>query len=208
MENELSNILDRVAEMYFKYGIRSVTMDDISRELGISKKTLYLHIEDKADLVRKSILHKFNNPHKNPANFANNNLNAIKEMISLRNMLKPLLQMYNRKMEYDLKKYYPEIYREVFALKKRWFYESTKRNLEKGISEGKYRSDLNTDTISKLHLGRILYTVNPEYQIFDQDEVRSIDLFDEILKYHMFGICTEQGKNEFEEQYNEIKKND
>jgi hypothetical protein len=208
MENELNGILERVAEMYFKYGIRSVTMDDISRELGISKKTLYKHIEDKADLVRKSILHKFNNPHKNKANFIGSDLDAINQMLSLRNMLKPLLQIYNNKMEYDLKKYYPEIYKEVFALKQQWFYESTRKNLEKGISEGQYRKDLNTDAISKLHTGRILYTVNPEYHIFDNEEIRSIDLFDEILKYHIYGLCTERGKNEFDKLYDEVKKND
>jgi len=208
MENELNSILDRIANMYFKYGIRSVTMDDISRELGISKKTLYQHFEDKADLVRKSILHKFNNPHKNWSDFFDDSLDAIEEILSLRNMIKPLLQMHNGKMEYDLKKYYPDIFLEIFELKQRWFYESTKRNLEKGIREGKYRNDLNIDTISKLIVGRMMYTVNPEYKIFNQDDIGSIDLFDEIIKYHIHGICTEQGINEFEEQYDEIKKND
>lgn len=208
MINELENILDRVAEMYFKYGIRSVTMDDISRELGISKKTLYQHIEDKADLVRKSILHKFNNPHNNWKDCFNNNLNAIDEMLSLRNRIKPMLQMHNRNMEYDLKKYYPEIYREVFELKHRWFYESMKKNLEKGIAERDYRDDLNTDTIAKVHAGRVLYTLNPEYKIFDGDELRSIELFDEILIYHMYGICSDKGKNKFEEKYKETIKDE
>ena len=55
MNDDLKNILLKVRELYMKYGIKSITMDDVAKELGISKKTLYQHITDKDDLVSKFI---------------------------------------------------------------------------------------------------------------------------------------------------------
>jgi len=55
MNEELKNILVKVHELYMKYGIKSVTMDDVARELSISKKTLYQYVTDKDDLVGKFI---------------------------------------------------------------------------------------------------------------------------------------------------------
>ena len=51
MNEELKNILLKVRELYMKYGIKSITMDDVARELSISKKTLYQYVTDKDDLV-------------------------------------------------------------------------------------------------------------------------------------------------------------
>ncbi|MEM1220215.1 MAG: helix-turn-helix domain-containing protein, partial [Bacteroidota bacterium] len=46
------DILSRSKRLFLRYGIRSVTMDDISKEMGISKKTLYQYVDNKADLIR------------------------------------------------------------------------------------------------------------------------------------------------------------
>ena len=55
MNEELKNIMLKVRDLYRKYGIKSITMDDVARELGISKKTLYHFVTDKDDLVGKFI---------------------------------------------------------------------------------------------------------------------------------------------------------
>jgi len=47
MNEELKQIIEKVQALYFKYGIKSVTMDDVARELGMSKKTLYQYVSDK-----------------------------------------------------------------------------------------------------------------------------------------------------------------
>jgi len=51
VNEDLKNILLKVRELYTKYGIKSITMDDVARELSISKKTLYQYVTDKDDLV-------------------------------------------------------------------------------------------------------------------------------------------------------------
>ena len=59
MNEELKNIAKKVNQLFTRYGIKSVTMDDISRELGISKKTLYQHVKDKTELVELIVDNEF-----------------------------------------------------------------------------------------------------------------------------------------------------
>ena len=58
MNEDLKNILLKVRELYMKYGIKSITMDDVASEIGISKKTLYQFVTDKDELVGKFIDHE------------------------------------------------------------------------------------------------------------------------------------------------------
>ena len=105
------DILTNVCKMFHKYGIKSVTMDDIARELGISKKTLYTHFKDKNELVKKSVEFIGRNPHhaKLEEEF-NKSKNAIEQLIFIYVTGYKLADEYNFSYEYDLKKYYPEIY--------------------------------------------------------------------------------------------------
>ena len=47
----MNNLLNNISTLFKKYGVKSVTMDDIASEFGISKKTLYQHFENKTDVV-------------------------------------------------------------------------------------------------------------------------------------------------------------
>ena len=104
MERELNNILDRVIILYRKYGIKSITMDDVARELGISKKTLYQYVDDKNELVNKAVMHDIDRHFYNINCIKNKNLNAIDELLEINRYLTVMLKDYNPSWDYDLKK--------------------------------------------------------------------------------------------------------
>ena len=52
-------IVDAARSHFFSHGFRSVTMDDLANELGISKKTLYAHFPGKIDLLEAVLADKF-----------------------------------------------------------------------------------------------------------------------------------------------------
>ncbi|MCB0509746.1 MAG: TetR/AcrR family transcriptional regulator, partial [Bacteroidetes bacterium] len=75
--SQKKQILSKAEELFFKLGVKSITMDDISRELGISKKTLYLYVDNKADLVNKTLLRHFEKERKDTICLTDDSQNAI-----------------------------------------------------------------------------------------------------------------------------------
>ncbi len=83
MNEELKNILLKVRELYMKYGIKSITMDDVASELGISKKTLYQYVTDKDDLVGKFIDNEIELRQEEICKCFKTGFNAIEELFEI-----------------------------------------------------------------------------------------------------------------------------
>lgn len=206
MEEKKLHIIKNVGLMYLKFGIRAVTMDDVAAEFGISKKTLYQYFSDKADLVSQVVNYFLENPELDFK--TQNNENAIDFIIAVRSHVANILKFYNNNVEFDLKKLYPELYKKVHEAKRQRIFESTIENLKYGMEQGLYRSDLEPYFIAKLQVGRMLYTLNPEYKVFEEYEVNSLSFFDSIMNYHMHAICTEEGINYYKKQLNKVQNED
>lgn len=206
MEEKKLHIIKNVGLMYLKFGIRAVTMDDVAAEFGISKKTLYQYFSDKADLVSQVVNYFLENPELDFK--TQNNENAIDFIIAVRSHVANILKFYNNNVEFDLKKLYPELYKKVHEAKRQRIFESTIENLKYGMEQGLYRSDLEPYFIAKLQVGRMLYTLNPDYKVFEEYEVNSLSFFDSIMNYHMHAICTEEGINYYKKQLNKVQNED
>lgn len=191
MNIEFEDILSKVSALYRKYGIKSVTMDDVAHELGISKKTLYQFVCDKTELVQKVV------EHVRLCNFTamkkreGTELNAIEELIEVSQHVNTVMKDHSPAYEYDLKKYYPDIYRNLMSARRKLMYESMISNILKGKKEGIYRKELDEKIISKLHLLRIENLQSNE--IFGEDEMHSPKFFREIFVYHIHGLATDKG---------------
>ena len=188
---ELNEILSKTFDLYHKYAIKSVTMDDVARELGISKKTLYQHVTNKNELVEKVIYCELEKTGQKHYQIQQMNLNAIEELFEVSKIMNEHLKKHNPALFYDLKKYYPKIYHQIRKKKREKAYESILRNLKKGISEGIYRKEINTEIIAKLYISRIEQSYDEG--IFSIEEITSVEVFNEILIYHLHGICNEKG---------------
>ena len=188
---ELKDILSRTFDLYKKYAIKSVTMDDVAGELGISKKTLYQFVSNKNELVEKVIQSEMEHANKCHESIKLMNLNAIEALFEVSKLMNDLLKNHNPALYFDLKKYYPTLFKEVIAIKREKAYESVLNNLKNGIKEGFYRKEINPDIIAKIYVSRIEH--NYDNSIFSIAEVTSIEVFNEVLIYHLHGICNEKG---------------
>ena len=206
MEDKKLYIIKNVGKLYMKFGIRSVTMDDVANEFGVSKKTLYQYFSDKEDLVSQVIDYYLQNPILNLE--AHHQQNAIDSMFKIREHVAHIFKFYNNTIEFDLKKIYPKLYKKVHDAKRHRIFNNTVANIEQGIKQGLYRNGLNAEFIAKLQVGRMLYTLNPDYQIFKENEAHSLEVFDETISYHMNAICTEKGLKYYKEQLNKIQNED
>jgi AcrR family transcriptional regulator len=191
VEKELSQILERAVCLFLKYGIKSISMDDVARELGMSKKTLYQYVQDKNELVNKIIDHevaKRENMINNPELKA---MNAIEATICFTKRINETLKEYSPATEFDLKKYYPDLYKKINDIKKEKIQYVVIRNIKKGKEEGLFRQDVDEEIIAKVHIARIMASANED--LLTLEEYSSAKFMKEMLVYHIRGIATEKG---------------
>jgi len=203
MNEELKNIISKVRLLFMKYGIKSVTMDDVARELGISKKTLYQYVENKNDLLSKIFEMEIEDSDCYIEGIDRTNINAIEELFIIHKFLNKVLKEYSPSSLYDLKKYYPEFYSKMTLVRRGKIYQRVLRNLFKGIDEGLYRGDINTELIAKIQVERTEKTMDSDYLTLT--EISTPDIFLELFKYHIRGIATEKGLKELDKEIEKLK---
>jgi AcrR family transcriptional regulator len=199
---KLLEILERTIELFSEFGIRNLNMDDISRSLGISKKTLYLYVKSKEDLIEK--LFQFDD-FKMDAEFAKikaENLNAIEVLIRVSLIVFKEMGKFDPKIKFELKKYYEPIFNQFMVRKQNHIFDLISKNLEKGIAEGLYRSDLNIELVSGLYVRNLVLMHNKDYCIVEK--VTFLQVFEVMFENHIRAISNADGLAYFEKRKSEI----
>ncbi len=184
-------ILSKAEEMYMRYGIKSVTMDDIAKELGISKKTLYQYVDNKTDLIEKVIQEHVRIEIEEIEHIIRQSLDPIDEMLSIARYLVQQLKKLSPTTVYDLKKYHKECWKLMESLHHHHVYKSVKDNIERGKAKGLYRANVSPDIIARLYIGAIYLIVDEN--LFPSQEYARADLINEYIQYHILGIASTEG---------------
>jgi len=191
MNEEFKFILEKVNDLYLRYGIKSITMDDVASNLGISKKTLYKYVSDKNDLVGKVVDLQIKVIYSDMDCKCNSNLNAIEELLLVSKIVNQRMKQVNRSTIFDLKKYYPAHYKRFVRARREKMNSKVIDNINKGKKEGLYRNDLDENVIAKLHLSRIENIIDNDF--YSIDEFTSSRFFQEVFVYHIRGIANQKG---------------
>jgi TetR/AcrR family transcriptional regulator, cholesterol catabolism regulator len=187
----MEGIIAKVSDLYLKYGIKSVTMDDVARELGISKKTLYLHFKDKDHLVNSVIKYTMDAQYEEMRKITKMKVNAIEELLMVSKLITQLLKKANPSATYDLQKYYPEIWRNISRDRRDHIFKQIADNMKRGIKEGLYRSDLNIDIIAHFYLFRLEMTNTLDLIV--ENKYSYEEIFNNFFSYHIRGIANQKG---------------
>ncbi len=157
-------------------------MDEISRSMGMSKKTLYQYVDNKDDLITKALEYVIE---KNTFKLIEENeeLNAIDVLLEISRMVRIETNEINPVVVFDLHKYYPIIYRNIFVKKRDMIYSDICKNFHRGIKEGIYRIDLDIDIVARLYVKNLMEIHDPEFinapfskifQVMFDSHIRSI----------------------------------
>lgn len=184
-------IIIKAADLFLNLGFKSVTMDDLANEMGISKKTIYSHFPNKAKLVQAATLSILNAIDEGIEKIKEKDLNAIVEMFEIKNFVMNHLKNEKSSPQFQLQKYYPKVYKSVQKHHLDTMQCSISDNLEKGINEGLYRENLPVDFISKIYfLG--MSTIKGS-DLFPAEQFSIKEINEKYLEYHLRAIVTEKG---------------
>ncbi len=185
-------ILLKGDELFRRYGIRSITMDDIAKQLGVSKKTIYQHFPDKDELViemtKLNIQRHFDEVEKccGPAS-----INAVAELFAVNNSVGEMIRSFNPIMFYDLQKYHPKAWLKFREFRNKYVLTKITDNIKRGIEEGLYRDDINVEILSRMRLEQVDMTFN--YDVFPPTEFQFHKVMDELTFHFLHGLVNTKG---------------
>jgi len=191
MDNKAVEIIQEAMQIFQRFGIKSISMEELARQLGVSKKTLYQFFADKTELVEKVVLKIAEKQNCDFLKINNENLNALDELFRFYKAAHDMIKDHNPGLEFDLQRFYPTIFKKVRDSYRERMFESTVSNLNKGKAEGFYRQNFDTNIIAKLHMIRIEYLMHSD--LVTHDELHSEHFFNEVFKYHLHGILSFKG---------------
>ncbi len=175
-----------------RYGIRSITMDEIAAQLGISKKTIYQFFTDKDDMVTAVIDQEIQRSQRDCITFHKQSENAVHEIFLALESHEELLKSTNPLMLYDLEKHHPRSYRKLKEFKYEFLYRVIFENLQWGIVEGLYRPDIQLDIVTKSRIEAAFLIFNLD--LFPHSRYKIMEVSYELSMLFIHGVVTAKGK--------------
>lgn len=185
-------ILLKAHQLFYSFGIRSVSMDDLAAQLGMSKKTLYQYYTDKEELVDAVFTAVMDENRKQCIQCKQVKSNAVHEVFLSFDMVSELLKTINPNVLFDLQKYHVKVFKKFQDFKDEFLYEVIKENLNKGIEEGLYRAEIDTDILTRYRLYSILLSFDTA--VFPANKTNLIYIEEQLVQHFLYGIATPKGQ--------------
>jgi predicted DNA-binding protein YlxM (UPF0122 family) len=184
-------IKQKADELYRRYGIKSVTMDEIASQMGVSKKTIYHCFSDKNELVDAVIVDMLNYNRKYCEDSRVNAQNAIHEVFLAMESLQTTFENMNPGILFDIERNYPSTYKKFKEFKYGFLFDIMKKNIEKGKKEELYREGMNADIIAKTRLESINLPFNED--LFPRNQFPLVYLHQQLIEFFLYGMVTPKG---------------
>ncbi len=189
-------LVNTASQLYLRLGIKSVSMDDVAREMGVSKKTIYQVVDNKEELVNMVMELDFCDDMQVIERNLHESHDAIDEFLrNGRYHIRSMREISPATLR-DLKKYYPQIWHESMVGHQNAFKRVIISNIERGMEEGLYRADLQPDIIAQLYVATVVSVVDTS--IFPAADRTISEIIYHHATYHLNGIVNQFGRDRME----------
>ena len=203
--NIKERIQEKAHELFMQYGIRSVSMDDIANQLGMSKKTLYQYFADKDELVEAVVDGHISIIQTDCTGCRKDARDAVHEVfITMERIIEQFSNM-NPMVLNDLAKFHFKAYQRFREHKDKFLAKIIRENIEWGKKEELYRPDINTDVMSKFRLESMMIPFN--ISVFPPGKYNLAELSGQIIEHFVYGLVTIKG-HKLILKYKQEKKSD
>jgi len=203
--NIKERIQEKAHELFMQYGIRSVSMDDIANQLGMSKKTLYQYFADKDELVEAVVDGHISIIQTDCTGCRKDARDAVHEVfITMERIIEQFSNM-NPMVLNDLAKFHFKAYQRFREHKDKFLAKIIRENIEWGKKEELYRPDINTDVMSKFRLESMMIPFN--ISVFPPGKYNLAELSAQVIEHFVYGLVTIKG-HKLILKYKQEKKSD
>lgn len=198
----LTKILSAAVDLFRQYGFKTITMDDIARRAGISKKTLYQHFANKHEIVIESVTWYKCRITESCDNILKDSENAVEAMVRIAAMMDQHHKQMNPIGMLELQRYFPEAFGTFRDKLLQQDVEMLRDIVQKGINEGHFRADVNPDIMARFRMETSLMMFQPNLLVNDRSDL--LVVCHELAEHFIYGIMTPKGEklyHKFKEQY-------
>ena len=178
-------------ELFFQYGIKSVTMDDIAKHLSMSKKTIYNYFKEKDQIVNMLMEASIEQDKKQFREISEGALNVVDEVFKMMQCLSSIIGKLNPNLFYDLQKYHHGAWSKFVKFKSEFILQMVEECISKGIKQGYIRTDANPKILARLRVEEIEMGFNPK--VFPPDKFKLLEVQLGLMEHFLYGICTLKG---------------
>jgi TetR/AcrR family transcriptional regulator, cholesterol catabolism regulator len=192
--------------LFMQYGLRSVSMDDIAKDIGVSKKTIYQYYADKDALVEEVMTAVFENDKVCCSAFKVKAENAVHEVFLSIDFIVDMFKEMNPSVLYDLQKFHQKSFERFVLHKDNFLYNLILANIKTGIKEELYRADVNAEIMARYRVEAMMMPLNPLFQSRLKSSLAKVE--EEITLNFLYGLVTPKGyklATKYQEQKNKIK---
>jgi AcrR family transcriptional regulator len=188
---QIERIIQGSEDLFLRAGIKSITMDDIAKHIGMSKKTIYQFFKDKNELVTTLVKKKLKDDENQINDIISKSENVIEEMINMMKCSEDVFSRINPIVMHDMQKYHPEAWAEFQKFKAEILISTLEELLTKGMKQGYIRTDIDVRIIARMRVSQIELGFNTE--IFPVAEFNTWKVQIQFLDHFNYGICTLKG---------------
>lgn len=185
-------IIQKATEMFLNLGFKSVTMDDLAHEMGMSKKTIYSHFKNKTELVEESTMTMCDFITCGIDNIVDLKKNPIEELYEIKRFVMVHLKDEKSSPLYQLQKYYPKVHATLKERQYSSMHGCVIENVKRGMQMGIYRDNLNVEFVSRIYFSGVMSI--KDNNLFPTKIFNKVELLDYYLEYHLRGIVTPKGR--------------
>lgn len=203
--NTREKIIEIANEQFKRYGLRSVTMDDIARQAGISKKTIYQEFADKNQLVLEVFTAEIGKDKEAISCVPMMDDDVIQHLVGLSTYMRERFADINPMVMNELQRYFPQCWQLFEDFKKEHIYKEIVDVLEKGKVQGYFRPEINTEIIALTRLEQMMSTFDPIK--FPPSKFNQVELQVELFEHFLHGIFTDKGREAYQNQKKQTNEN-
>lgn len=202
MDETKQKIVQAANELFIKYGIRSVTMDDIARHLGMSKKTIYQSFSEKDEIVSEGMRMHCEMMAKRSEDIKRGSNTAIEELLKSSVIFREQMRKMNPNMMFDLHKYHHTTWERWVSYKRDVIKKRIMDTIERGIKDGCFREDINKEVLAALRIEQLELGFNES--VFPRDQFNIEEVQMQLFDHFIYGCLTQKGFEVYEESKKQI----
>ena len=192
-------ILEVAVEQFSRFGVRTVTMEDIARLSGVSKKTIYQEFKDKKELVKMAFGMLLNQDQEKLVGILSDGDGVIEHLIYTSKMIRERLGNMNPMAILEVQRYFPDSWEMFESFRDEIIVTDIVNVLERGKKLGYFREEINSEILARMRVNQISAAFDPSS--FNNLASSLLDIHLEMMNHFLHGIFTEKGRQAYLEKY-------